>query len=733
MTDSTAMEPRDSSLLLATFQRTATERLSAALDAVLQRADDYLFDRSSSGADGAELTALRDLRRARAQLSRHYGQALAAGFQRMQGKVGSADDDAMPVLTLLAEDALEEQLATEQIVENLNRKYAGALELLDKRLADLLQRQALAAGENPVAPGAITDALRSALRTVEVSTSVRIALYKFAEREFTTALSPLYDRLNVSLADAGILPQLRPTKSRGEPASNPKGQEGTQAQAQQTEGAYGPGTGIPEPGAGAEAAPANDTALFGSLLQMLQSWRQRATPAGQQASGCDASAPLLQTPEIMSVLSLMQSDPPPGLDLDADDTRGSLAEQLRREVVAGAQRLGVGHGGLNLSSEHEDAVDLVGMLFDVLLDERDFEPEVRRKIGRMLVPYVKVAVKDRRLFLFKGHPARRFLNAVAEACVGNHGEEPQERALLERVLLERVDDSIDRVVNEFNEDVAIFETLEQELRSFLVQHRQRIEIAERRAAEAQNGRERLDLAREQATSDVDACRDQRQLPAVMHDFLGRHASHHLVQVALRDGRESGRYQGAIKTLKALLSSFDHAELGTDMERMPAPTGTAWPRSCPATAATPQRLPTSSIASRTACGTWPATIRRSQRQRRHQRSRSRLTPSWNPGKRRASKRCWRSWAAMTNWISTRRWPSACAHCRSVPGCSWKANPGTSFRRKSRGSARFRRASCSSTVVASVCWWPRPKSLRRWPSRAGCSYVLATRPSMTPCTR
>ena len=145
----------------------------------------------------------------------------------------------------------------------------------------------------------------------------------------------------------------------------------------------------------------------------------------------------------------------------------------------------------------EDAVDLVGMLFDVLLDERDFEPNVRRKIGRMLVPYVKVAVKDRRLFLYKGHPARRFLNAVAEACEGNHADGPQERE-----LLERVDTYIDRVVSDFNEDVAIFETLEHELRAFMTQHRQRIEITERRAAEAQSGRERLEFAREQAVADV---------------------------------------------------------------------------------------------------------------------------------------------------------------------------------------------------------------------------------------
>ena len=37
------------------------------------------------------------------------------------------------------------------------------------------------------------------------------------------------------------------------------------------------------------------------------------------------------------------------------------------------------------------------------------------------------------MFVYKGHPARRFLNAVAEACEGNHGDVPQERELLDHV------------------------------------------------------------------------------------------------------------------------------------------------------------------------------------------------------------------------------------------------------------------------------------------------------------
>ena len=534
-------DARDARLLLASLQKITMERLSAALEAVLRRADDYLFDNSGQGGEAGELTALRDLRRARAQIAQHFSHNLLAGFQRLQ--LGTMPAPGTTELSLLSEDALEEQLATEQLVDSLARKHAAALELLDQRLAVVVERTILASDENPVAPAFLAAALHDALHTVELSTSLRIALYKFTERELSTALTAVYDRLNANLAEAGILPRLLPTV-RSDTAAPAGTEAGSEAEAVRA----------------SVEVPANEQALFGSLIGMLQSWRQRMAP-GQVIEA--SNAPQLRMPEIMSVLSLMQNDPPPALDLALDDQRLSLAEQLRREVLAGARRLGIGDENLNLTNMQEDAVDLVGMLFDVLLDERDFEPNVRRKIGRMLVPYVKVAVKDRRLFLYKGHPARRFLNAVAEACEGNHADGPQERE-----LLERVDTYIDRVVSDFNEDVAIFETLEHELRAFMTQHRQRIEITERRAAEAQSGRERLEFAREQAVADVARHRGQRRLPPVLSDFMGRYAGHHLVQVILRDGGESERYAASFKAIDTLLSAFDHVELGMPVAHMP---------------------------------------------------------------------------------------------------------------------------------------------------------------------
>ena len=541
---------RDPQLLLTAMQRISQEQLGLALERILRRADDYLFDSSNNGG-GAELTALRDLRRARAQIAQRFDQAIADAFRRLQEAPMSARAIDAGSLSLVSDEALEEQLATEQVIDGLGRYHAPALELLEKRLAALTERPVLGPRDNPVGPKFLAEALGNSMTALDVSTGVRIVLYKFFERDLSASLAPLYDRLNSGLVAAGILPHIKPTK-RAEPLPQPNQPADTSTADPATvavANAVATQFGMTGPG---------DQAMFSNLLGLLQSWRQAMNPARAAEAG-----PAISSSDVMTVLSLLQREPPRPYEQGAVDSRVPLAEQLRRDLVSGARRLGMGGDNVTLSEVDEDAVDLVGMLFDVLLDERHFEPDVRSKLNRLLVPYIKVAVKDRRLFLYKAHPARRLLNAVAEASEGNRGESPQERE-----LMARVDGTIERLVADFNEDVAIFETLEQELRGFMEQHRKRIELTERRAAEAQRGKERLEQAREGVSVDLAVSRDTRELPPALDVFINQYTAHHLAQVILREGKDAPRYAEAINAVTCLLVSFDHAELGVPYDKLP---------------------------------------------------------------------------------------------------------------------------------------------------------------------
>ena len=174
-----------------------------------------------AGGEGAELTALRDLRRARAQVAQRFEHALIEGFRRTSGAAPTVKTGAVE-LSLVDEAALEQQLADEQMIDGLTRLHAAALKRLDARLASLLERPAITPADNPISPASLACAMRSAVSGTELSASVHIALFKFFERELGNALKDLYDRANERLAAAGILPRLDPVVPIAPPAPAPQ-------------------------------------------------------------------------------------------------------------------------------------------------------------------------------------------------------------------------------------------------------------------------------------------------------------------------------------------------------------------------------------------------------------------------------------------------------------------------------------------------------------------------------
>lgn len=579
--------------LFDALQKHVLDRITPALDAALGDADDYLFDLSQKGDEDLGLAALREMRRSRAQIVQGFRARVTARFTALatrramtgEGESGSGLDAG---LSLLSDQDLEQQLAVEQLAAAVLRTHGPAFEIASKRMMVVAGNASMERRDDPLDPMFLASAMGHAMVDQSLSDELRIIMFKFFERELDSALGDLYEHCNAVMAGAGILPELKASNAAIQPrraAAQPQPPQQAPADSNQVEPlqrdpaglAGAPQMGMPQMGMPGSAMPSPmqvnvaDQAMFANMLGQLQGWRvamglnTNEGAAGSMA-GAPAPGPTLGTNDLLSILSLMQRDASPILPEGGrgGDAGLSIATQLRKHMGQSARKLGVAGDNVNLDGLDGDAVDLVALLFDVLLDGPQYDTRIRQKIGRMLVPCVKAAVKDRRMFLMKEHPARKLLNTVAEACEGNRGEEPQERE-----LLDHVDHTIDRLVAEFNEDVAIFETLEQELRSFMAQHRKRFELVERRTTEAQWGRERLDSARETALRDIEDHRGDRELPPVIADFLSRHTAHHLVQVALRDGVDSVRYDRALVTVDGLLAALDRAVAG----KWPDP---AWP-------------------------------------------------------------------------------------------------------------------------------------------------------------
>ena len=529
--------------LFETLRKHTVSHLQAALGRVLGKADDWLFDvaqKEGAVAGSPPLDAMRVLRLSRTSLEAGFTRHFEDGFESLLQQIDRTRK--RQELSLVEADQLEAQLASEVVVEAITRAHGPALDAVERRFTSMVGAQKLEPALNPLSAASLANGMQAAQVEVSLPDNLRVVLFKIYERELVASLGVLLTELNARMTNAGILPEL----------GNPRPTEAVPAQSQPNSAA------VPGASAAEESPAADDRAMFDALCGLLHSWRPQqggAGPGGMGATGAHGGGgPLTGEPrrplalnEMLSVLTLLQPTVPGSVTEAMGNADASLSQLIKREMMQATGRIGLGSDQVNMAPEHEDAVDLVAMLFDVLFDERDFEAQSRTLISRLVVPYVKAAVMDRRLFQYKTHPARRLLNSLSEAVEGNKGEGPQEKE-----LLHKAEETVDRLVADFNEDIAIFETLEQELRAFLEQHNRRIELAERRATESQRGQERLEQARTLATAELSRRTADRSLPAPLNDFLSRSWSHHLSMIALREGPDSPAWIAALAVADSLL-------------------------------------------------------------------------------------------------------------------------------------------------------------------------------------
>lgn len=581
-----ADRPGRDTRLLEQARDAAIPPLVDAFAVALGRFDDALFDRAERAGPSqmAFLDAMRELRRRRediigrfrAQLQRSW-KALEAGQPSPAEQVflESADD----TLSLVSEQELESRLAVRNFASVIQRECKPVLARLDLRLGWIAGDITLDSDLNPIGPDHIGVAVHQAFVACDLAPDVRLVVIKLCERDLVPAIARIYGALDQRLMQVGVMPELparRPpaaaAASVGEATQDLDAGEGEDPGAPawaarflnrmagvsrglQASQVAPPAAAFGDMPPGYGAAPGAQGVLLEALHHLLQESR-RGRDAGDAAAqrAPDPRQRDLSQREMLSVLSLLQASPSATLRAAIGDTGESLSQRLKNEVLSSATQLGVDPSQARLAPVDEDAIDLVGMLFDVMLDERDLEGRPRELIGRLVVPFVKVALLDRRMFVQKTHPARRLLNVLAEACEGNNGE-----SAAERTLLTKVEEVVDRLVAEFNENLAIFLTLEEEFRAYLEQHRRRIEIAERRAAEIQRGQERLEAARARMNAELDERLGDRRVPQAIEDFLRQPWAHHVTMTVLREGDEGDGLRESLALADGVLEELTEAQ------------------------------------------------------------------------------------------------------------------------------------------------------------------------------
>ncbi|TDK30169.1 DUF1631 family protein [Luteimonas terrae] len=578
---------RDAARVLETLRHDAVTALGGVLSGFWSAIEEQVrlaaLARHDYMVAQEERMAVQDLSHRALELATHYRKAIETEFD-----LWLADRPAPPgadTLSLMSEGELEIHLAAQQIVELMDHQFLHPLTALGERLDALAARLGIGGVHaNPLRPEVPVMAFMRLFQADELPPGLRTLVFNQFDKRMPGILGEVYAKANATLDAAGIgpgadvVPQARQLVRGTAPARSGRvdaGAEtwvpdggvvehavaGDQAAAPAAGGTgYGPlSTGLMDELAAHGQAASNAAASRGYrdlVREQLHHWRERRAHEAPVDAGADgAGGNVLGMSQLLSVARMLQGDDPaPFARALTGDDRRRLGDVIRDELLRGLRELGVDPEQTPLSRNDEDAIDLVGILFQALFDANDLLQQARDIYGRLVMPYLKVALTDDSMFNQRAHPARRLLDAVTEACDGNVGDTPQDRDLLDQAG--RV---VDRVVDEYESDQAVFELAAGELRERLDQQRRRADVAERRAAEAIHGRERLQQARRSVDDMVASRLADRRLTAAVAFFLDRHWRHHLTQTWLRDGPDSARHLAAIGVGDAMVQvDFDAA-------------------------------------------------------------------------------------------------------------------------------------------------------------------------------
>ncbi len=564
---SRGIQPRFGELVQG-CRKLAMNRLAEHLTGVFGQVDDTLFE-CAEKAENNKVQSLffdnmREIRRQRPQIERSYHQRVAQNFSNfLEGTLEpEANSAALRAedLSLIQNEDYEESLQVTNMVSRVKARCAEPLFALEQRLAVLNNGQKLGEDSNPFGPRAIAQAFREALAPMPFPAQIKTILYMLFDRHVMQSLDRLYEAMNQRLIDAGVLPNLKYAPQRtpdarrapttpGEPASAAPVAEAPRTaevrpstpapRASNTETTKTETARVPYDTSGPE--PTDPAVLFSSLAALLGERRHYNVDApllgGTRSIASFAPQGATRTyaaSDLLEALNRLQQQS--ALDFSQRLQRPQQVEEFKVDLQQQLEAHSSAPGQQKLSDQEADVIDLVGMLFDFILDDENLPDSCKTAVSHLHTPYLKVALLDKALFTQHHHPARRLLNAMAQAGVLYGGEDD------DRGLLAKIHWVVERVIQGFDGDLKLFESLLDEFNEFTTNLQHKVALRERRAVEAAKGRDKLLGARQQAVDIIARALANRQPPPLIRNFLELTWTDALVFVLLRHGERSAEWQ-----------------------------------------------------------------------------------------------------------------------------------------------------------------------------------------------
>ena len=269
-------------------------------------------------------------------------------------------------------------------------------------------------------------------------------------------------------------------------------------------------------------------------------------PLAPAGDGVPLPQRYLQGAELIGSLTRLQHGDVAALPGGLSDIDLTALISGRTNVIRSLKSSGLGD---QVDQTDGVTIDIVAMLFDQIFGDERVPEALKALIGRLQIPVVKVAVLDKKFFSRKSHPARRMLDTLGEFALGLEESFDQSSP-----LYKQIESIIARLLEDFVDNVDIFETLHAELLAVIREENKRAEIAAKEMARKIAYKERLEVGKAMAQLEIKNRAQATQMPQLIQKFLADEWVKLLLLTYARHGQDSDAWKSALETIDHLIWS-----------------------------------------------------------------------------------------------------------------------------------------------------------------------------------
>ncbi|MBA1145439.1 DUF1631 family protein [Ectothiorhodospiraceae bacterium WFHF3C12] len=568
------IEPRKAREVVQQVRPVITDYFNIRFRNFARHAENKLFEWArasrSSAEQSAYLEATTALRNNYVRLGQAFSKAVLDGLRGLpEGEEANhakrefnAEESAQ--LSLVNDVEFEDWLIRSEQISRSETRNARQLEMIERRLAPLAGKP-VRRESNPLSPAAFCNAFGDSLGLLSLETAARQAVYRVFGQTFMSHLGELYEVINRTLSENGILPDLENERyqvrnldggrSRA-PVQTPEAEP--QAAAGETSAAEAPAQ---EPQAPGNVVPLNEGRRQGrpsgggggdasaAVQRLRELSKQLQSQGGGDDGGGGAPAPAgprFETQEVLGALNTIQAR------LINEATSPDTDPGLRARVMKALEQ---SDSDKALSEEHMDQVEQLDEWFTGVQQDLLNTDFLREWSGKLSVLALRVQLANGGFLEEGSHPIHHLLNQLDKAGIAlatQQGEQKRElqrgvEQVLTRVLSnkESSNEDLDDAAGELEHMIqAPLRTRTVNLQKMLqeCEGRQRLERAKRRAAQAMSDR-----------------LGGLTVPRVLVELVQGAWQNVLVLVQLRAGAESRDWHEGIMAVERLRKALGTAD------------------------------------------------------------------------------------------------------------------------------------------------------------------------------